>query len=57
LNLQLSTKEKRNLRKHAPERRSINTDSKYDKQKRAKRKLIIEQSKAKKQRVMNEDDK
>jgi len=48
---QLKTKEKRQLRKHAPERNSISTVSKYDKQKHSKKMQIISQSKKKKQRA------
>ena len=45
---QLKTKEKKLMRRHAPKRHSISTVSKYDKQKIAKKKQIIQQSKNKK---------
>lgn len=49
----LSTKEKRSLRRKAPDRRDISTESKFDRKLRQKRKLIVEQSKRKKQRLAN----
>lgn len=42
---QLSTKEKRSLRRSAPERRSISTAPKYDREKNARKKNMIKQSK------------
>ena len=48
----LSTKERRGLRRRAPDRRDISTESKYDIVKKNKRKLIIKQSKEKKLRSL-----
>ncbi len=43
----MSTKAKRQLRKKAPERRTISTGLKLDRQEEAKRKNMIKQSKEK----------
>jgi hypothetical protein len=42
----LTTNQKKVLRKAAPERKRIDTESSYDRSKRAKRKQMIEASKA-----------
>ena len=47
----MTTKERRRLRRNAPDRRNISTEAKYDLLKRKKRKLIIRQSKEKKLRI------
>jgi ATP-dependent RNA helicase DDX52/ROK1 len=54
---QMSTKMKRKLRTQAPDRRSISTVPKFDRDAHAKKKQIVEQSKEKKARVRaNSDD-
>ncbi len=46
----MSTKAKRQLRKKAPERRTISTGLKLDRQEEAKRKNMIKQSKERSQK-------
>ena len=47
----MSTKQKRDLRRSAPERRDITTTSAYDKKRESKKRLIIDQSKEKHKRL------
>jgi hypothetical protein len=52
----MSTKNKRKLRRVAPERRAISTVPKYDRSEHAKKRQIVEQSKEKKKRQKGDTD-
>ena len=47
----MSTKQKRDFRRNAPERRDISTTPAYDARKAAKKRLIIKQSAEKQRRL------